>query len=67
MPHGELVTEDMIKLAKGNTVTGRVIELMTKSSDRDVFFRVKLSLLQDDIVNHDRFLERDLDEAFVID
>lgn len=61
------MTEDMIKLAKGNTVTGRVIELMTKSSDRDVFFRVKLSLLQDDIVNHDRFLERDLDEAFVID
>lgn len=54
-------------LNKGEVVTARVIEISTKQQNKDIFFRIKLSLLPDDIMNHGKFIHLNLDDAFVME
>ena len=55
------------KFVKGQVVTARVIEVSTKVQGKDVFFRIKLSMLPDDIINHGKFIQLALDDAFVME
>ncbi|CAG9322903.1 unnamed protein product [Blepharisma stoltei] len=59
---------DLKKFVKGGKLTARIIEVTAKlRSQKDLFFKMKLSLLPDDIINHGKFINLTLDEAFIIE
>jgi transcription elongation factor SPT6 len=55
------------RFKKGEVITARVIEVNTKSQGKDVFFKIRLSLQPDDIINHGKFIQLNLDDAFVME
>ena len=55
------------KVVKGEVLKARVIEVSCKVQGKDVFFKVKLSMLPDDIINHGKYISLTLDDAFVME
>lgn len=66
---GRFPTEsDLKKFVKGGKLHARVLEVTAKlQSQKDLFLKVKLSILPDDISNHGKFVTLSLDDAFIID
>ena len=56
--------EEMKSFNKGLSLTARVLEVSGKIGESDIFFRIKLSLLQQDLTEHKRFLDMHLDPSF---
>jgi Transcriptional accessory protein len=59
--------EEMKSFNKGMSLTARVLEVLGKlgkPGESDVFFRIRLSVLPQDLTDHKRFLKLELDPAF---
>jgi transcription elongation factor SPT6 len=55
------------KFVKRQVITTRVVEITPKVQNKDIFFRIRLSLLPDDIIHHGKFIQLALDDAFVME
>ena len=65
----EITPEEVKKLyPKGTSIKARVIDISAKlSNNKDLFFRVKMSMLPEDIRNHGKLIKLELDDSFIID
>lgn len=55
------------RFIKKQVITARVIEISPKVQGKDIFFRIRLSLMPDDIIHHGKFIQLVLDDAFVME
>jgi len=63
----EPTVEEISCFKKGVSMTARVTEVSGKYAGADLFFRIKLSVLDQDVSSHENFVNIELDEGFVVD
>lgn len=60
--------EDLKRFTKGEKLNARILDISAKLlNQKELVFRVKLSLLPEDVINHGKFIHIQLDDAFVME